>query len=53
MDFFDTQILFYKFNDNKNSLDKENEDVIKKCDINGSKISTVFSLEIMTDIDRD
>lgn len=23
MDFFDTQILFYKFNDNKNSLDIE------------------------------
>ena len=35
MDFSDTQILFYKFNDNKISLDKDIEDVIQKCDITG------------------
>ena len=29
MDFFDTQILFYKFNDNKNSLDKDIETLFR------------------------
>jgi len=47
MDFFDTQILFYKFNDNKNSLDKDIEDVIQKCDITGGQISSVVALEFL------
>lgn len=53
MDFFDTQILFYKFNDNKNSLDKDIEDVIQKCDITGGQISSVVALEFLGVMEKD
>lgn len=53
MDFFDTQVLFYKFNDNKNSLDKDIEDVIQKCDITGGQISSVVALEFLSVMEKD
>lgn len=48
MNFFDTQILSYKFNNNKTFLDKD----IKEWNIVGSQISSVVALEFLNVMEK-
>lgn len=53
MDFYDTQILLYKFNHNENFLDKDDDENLGKYDIKGGQISSIVALEFLKVMEKE